>query len=82
MHGMIELARFRWWLLAIYIAAGSVLYPLLIAYVSSLPPRREALGDAGYEVAWRTIIFGGACLGPIFYLIPWGLTRLQARLKG
>lgn len=74
--------RFHWWVLAIYIAAGSVLYPLLVAYVSSMPPRREALGDAGYETAWRTIVVGGAGMGAIFYLIPWGLTRVQARLKG
>ena len=71
-------SRFRWWTLLIYMVGWATLWSLYVAYLSSLPPRREMLGDETYTHAWRIIVIGGLVQGATLYVITLYLPRMTA----
>jgi hypothetical protein len=70
---MVESARVRWQILATYAFAGAIIYSVYIRYLSSHPPDHEYLDPASYRAAWRWILFTGAAMGAITYLLPHSL---------
>jgi hypothetical protein len=61
---------FRFSILLLYIIVGALLWSAYFAFIDSMPPEREIIGDAAFRLAWRRIPLVGAHVGLIGYTVP------------